>query len=114
MLETSTVGKIAVIGDPDSILAFKAIGAETFTAANVFEANDVLRKLSADGTYAVVFITEDIAELIPDTLAVLKTRAYPDVIPIPSSAGSTGYGLRSVKSDVEKAIGADILFNRED
>lgn len=108
-----SVGKIAVIGDADSILAFKAIGAATFTAANVFEANDTLKKLSG-GDYAVVFITEDIAELIPDTLARLKTRAYPAVIPIPSSAGSTGFGLRSVRSDVEKAIGADILFNKED
>lgn len=106
------IGKIAVIGDADSILAFKAIGAETFKALNVFEANDTLKKLS-DGTYAVVFVTEDIAAMIPDTLARLKTRPYPAVIPIPPSSGSNGFGMRSVKADVEKAIGADILFGDE-
>lgn len=106
-------GKIAVIGDKDSILAFKAIGAETFTATNNFEANDLLRKLSKED-YAVIFITEEIAVTIEDTLVKLKTRAYPSVIPIPSQSGSNGLGMRGIKKDVEKAIGADILFNKQD
>lgn len=105
-------GKIAVIGDKDSVLAFKAVGAETFTAANTFEANDLLRKLSKED-YAVVFITEDIAVTVADTLAKLKTRAYPAVIPIPSQGGSNGFGMRGIKKDVEKAIGADILFGNK-
>lgn len=113
MTDETRSGKIAVMGDKDSILAFKAVGAEVFTAANVFEANETLKRLTA-GEYAVVFVTEDIAELIPDTLGKLKTRTYPAVIPIPSSGGSTGLGMRGIKSDVEKAIGADILFNKED
>lgn len=103
-------GKIAVIGDKDSILGFKAIGAETFVATNSFEANDLLRKLSK-GDYAVIFITEEIAQTIEDTLTKLKTRAYPIVLPIPSQNGSNGMGMRGIKKDVEKAIGADILFN---
>lgn len=104
-------GKIAVIGDKDSILAFKAIGAETFTAENEFTANDILKKLSR-GDYAVIFITEDIAVLAPDALKKLKTRAYPAVIPIPSATGSNGFGMAGLKKDVEKAIGVDILFNK--
>lgn len=109
--ETKT-GGIAVIGDGDSVLAFKAVGAEVFTARNVFEANERLKTLVSGG-YAVVFITEDIAALIPDTLKKMKTRTFPAVIPIPSSKGSTGLGLAGVKADVEKAIGADILFGRD-
>lgn len=105
-------GKIAVIGDKDSILAFKAIGAEVFTANNSFEANDLLKKLSK-GDYAVIFITEQIAEEIKDTLVKMKTKAFPSVIPIPSSSGSNGFGMAGLKKDVEKAIGADILFNKE-
>lgn len=112
MIDDVKSGRIAVIGDKDSILAFKAVGAETFTASNVFEANERLKALTA-GEYAVVFITEEIAELIPDTLKKLKTRTFPAVIPIPSGKGSTGLGMRGIKSDVEKAIGADILFNKE-
>ena len=47
MVEKS--GKIAVIGDKDSVLAFKAVGVETFAAQTVFEANDLLRRLKEIG-----------------------------------------------------------------
>ena len=47
-------GKLAVIGDRDSVLAFKAIGAEVYNASNGFEANDILRELSKGDT-AVIF-----------------------------------------------------------
>ena len=101
-------GKLAVIGDKDSVLAFKAVGAETFSPSGQFETNDLVKKLKDD--YAVIFITEDLAEQISDTIDKLKTRAYPAVIPIPAGNGSNGFGMRGIRKDVEKAIGADILF----
>lgn len=106
-----TTGKVAVIGDKDSVAVFQAAGADVFTAANEFEAAEALRKLIKD-EYAVVFVTEDVAVKISDRIEALKTRAYPVVIPIPSGSGSNGYGMRGIKKDVEKAIGADILFNK--
>ncbi|MDE7395170.1 MAG: V-type ATP synthase subunit F [Clostridiales bacterium] len=102
-------GKIAVLGDKDSVLAFKAVGADAFHAGNAFEANDVLRRIKDE--YTVIFITEDLASKIEDTLGKLKSRAYPIVIPIPGQNGSDGFGMKGVRSDVEKAVGADILFN---
>ena len=100
-------GKIAVLGDKDSVLAFKAVGADAYHASTAFEANDVLRSIKDD--YAVIFITEDLASKIEDTLSKLKSRAYPIVIPIPGQNGSDGFGMKGVHSDVEKAVGADIL-----
>ena len=105
----SVNGKIAVIGDKDSVLAFKAVGVETFCSNGMFETNDLLKKLK-DG-YAVIFITEELAEQVEETLNKLKSRAYPAVIPIPGSLGTNGFGLKGIKRDVEKAIGADILFD---
>lgn len=102
-------GKIAVIGDKDSVLAFKAVGVDTFGSSGMFETNDLLRKLKDD--YAVIFITEDLAAEVSETINKLKSRAYPAVIPIPGSSGSNGLGMRGVHKDVEKAIGADILFD---
>lgn len=102
-------GKIAVLGDSDCVLAFRAVGLETYSANTETEALDILRVLTK-GDYAVIFITEDIAEKISDTLEILKPRTFPAIIPIPSSAGSNGYGLKSIRKDVEKAVGADILF----
>ena len=105
-------GKIAVIGDKDSIIAFKAAGAETFVASNVFEVNDALRELTK-GDYAVVFITEPLAQVASDTLNKLKSRPYPIIIPIPTQGGSTGFAMGGLKKDVERAIGADIIFNKD-
>jgi len=104
--------KIAVIGDKDSVLAFKAIGVDVFNVLDEQEARETLRKLARN--FKVIFITEDIAEKIGDTISRYKSAAYPIVIPIPGSTGSRGFGINQIKKDVEKAIGVDILFNRED
>ena len=105
-------GKIAVIGDKDLILAFKAIGMDVFSADTQDAAEKLVRKLAKE--YAIIFITEDLAQKIDQLLMKYKTKAYPAIIPIPSSNGATGYGMQGIKNDVEKAIGTDILFNKED
>lgn len=101
--------RIGVIGDKDSILAFKSIGMEVFDADTNESARDLLRKLLKD-EFAVIYITEDYAQQNADILKKAKVKAYPIIIPIPTSKGSSGYGLNGVKKDVEKAIGVDILF----
>ena len=105
--------KIAVIGDKDSVLAFKAVGVEVFDAVTAEEAQHLIKKLS-QGDYAVVFIAEDLAEQIPETLQKAKLQTYPAVVPIPTTNEPTGFGLSGIKSDVEKAIGVDIIFNKEE
>ena len=47
---------------------------------------------------------------IEEQIARYRSRTYPAIIPIPSSNGSTGYGIENIKKDVEKAVGTDILF----
>lgn len=101
--------RIGVIGDKDSILAFNSIGMEVFDASTNELARDLLRKLLKD-EFAVIYITEDYAQQNADILKKAKVKAYPIIIPIPTSKGSSGYGLNGVKKDVEKAIGVDILF----
>ncbi|MCI9031548.1 MAG: V-type ATP synthase subunit F [Clostridia bacterium] len=103
-------GKIAVLGDRDSVELFVAAGADVYGASTEFEAISALKKLEADG-YAVVFVTENVAALIPKQIDAIKAKPFPVVIPIPSAAGSNGFGMSGVKRDVEKAIGADILFS---
>ena len=67
--------KIAVIGDKHSILSFKAVGVDVFPARNYFEAQDTLKKLARN--YAVIFITEDIAQEIPEVLERYKKGHTP-------------------------------------
>ena len=103
--------KIAVIGDKDSVLAFKSVGVEVYDATTAEQARNLIKKLS-QGAYAVVFVAENLAEQIPDVLAKAKLRTFPAVVPIPTGANSSGFGMQGIKADVEKAIGVDILFNK--
>ena len=103
--------KIAVIGDRDSVLAFKSVGVEVFDATTAEQARSLIKKLS-QGNYAVVFVAENLAEQIPDALSKAKLRTFPAVVPIPTTANSSGFGMQGIKADVEKAIGVDILFNK--
>ena len=99
--------KIAVIGDKDSVLAFKAAGADVFSVRNDEEATEALKK--AARSYPVIFITETLAERISETVSRYKARPFPAVIPLPSASGSTGLGMRNISENVEKALGTDIL-----
>ena len=98
--------KIAVIGDKDSILAFKAVGADVYPIKNYFDAADTLKKLARE--YAIIFITEEIAENIADVVARYKARPYPAVIPIPGANGSNGFGMKGISDNVEKALGTNL------
>ncbi|MCM1289366.1 MAG: hypothetical protein NC132_01760 [Corallococcus sp.] len=107
------VNKIAVIGDSDSVLAFRSVGVEVFDATTPSEAQTLIKKLSQE-QYAVLFLAENLAEQIPEVLEKAKTKPFPAIVPIPTSAQSSGFGMQGIKKDVEKAIGVDIIFNKED
>ncbi len=104
--------KMAVVGARDSVLAFKALGLTVMPAQTPEEASKAVRTLVKDG-YAIIFITEEMAEAIQETLSKYKTQPLPAIIPIPGSNGSNGYGMRALRDNVEKAVGADILFQKE-
>lgn len=99
--------QIAVVGDADTILAFKTVGIDIFPANTAGEATEQIKLLARN--YSVIFITEDLAELITDYLAKFRARPLPAIIPIPSAQGSTGYGMEQIKANVERAVGVNIL-----
>ena len=104
--------KIAVLGDYDSIYGFASLGLATFPVTEEEEASRLLRKLAADD-YAVIYITEALAALIPDTVAAYEGAMTPAVIPIPGVSGNTGSGMAMVRRSVEKAVGSDIIFKED-
>ena len=61
----------------------------------------------------MIFVTEQVAEQASQLIERYKSRPYPVVVPIPSAEGNKGLGMQGIKSNVEKAIGADILFDKE-
>lgn len=106
------VGKIAVIGDGETVTAFLAIGAAVFKVTDEYQAADTLRTLAKSDEYAVILITENYAAKMDKLMDKLKQQAFPAVISIPGATGSNGFGMSGLKRDVEKAVGVDILFNQ--
>ena len=102
--------KIGVIGDKDSILGFKAVGFDVYPITGPKEAETVLHQLAGDN-YAVIYITEQIAKEIVEDIEKYKDEMFPAIVPIPGNQGSLGIGMQGVKKSVERAVGADILFN---
>lgn len=103
-------GKIAIVGDGDSVMVFKAAGVATFAAESEKKARDVLRKAAQE--YEVIFLTEELARLLGDFLKRFDESPYPVVLTIPSGKGSAGYGDELLKSAMERALGVDILFQK--
>ena len=103
--------KIGIIGERDSVLGFMALGFSVHEAATVEEAGTVLRRLVKSEEYAVIFLVEHYALAMEEELAKYKDMPLPAITVIPGQSGSTGYGMASIKNAVERAVGADILFN---
>ena len=103
---------MAILGEGDSVLAFKAGGVDAYYASDREQAKDILRKLGKE--YAVIFITEGLAEQMDDLLKKFNQAPYPVILPIPSGNGSEGYARVKMKERMERALGVDILFNREE
>ena len=104
--------KMAILGEGDSVLAFKAGGVDAYYASDREQAKDILRKLAKE--YAVIFITEGLAEQMDDLLKKFNQNPYPVILPVPSGNGGDGYAKAKMKERMEKALGVDILFNREE
>ena len=100
--------KIGVIGDKDSILAFKALGIDVFPVVDPAEARRQVDLLGRN-KYGIIFITEQIAELIPETIERYNNQIVPAVILIPNNEGTLNIGIDRINKNVEKAIGSNIL-----
>lgn len=104
------MAKIAVIGDHDSVLLFKAVGLDVYFEEMGEGANRCLHRLAREG-YAAIFVTEELYAACGETIAEYAAEAYPAIIPIPNNRGTQGIGMQALKENVEKAVGVDILFN---
>ena len=100
--------KIAAIGDRDSVQGFASIGLEVYFADEKQEAEKLLKRIANDN-YAVIYITEKLASMIPQEIEKYTEAVTPAIIPIPGVSGNTGEGMENVSRFVEKAVGSDII-----
>ena len=104
--------KIAVVGSPDTVLGFKALGLDTFPVREADEARKTLRHLTkTDETdvYSIIYIEESLAGELTADIAKFKDSPTPAIILIPGKDGSLGLGRDALQAAVERAVGANIL-----
>ena len=102
------MSEIAMIGDRDSILGFKALGVAIFPINTKDESVETLQEVVKQ-EYKVAFITEQMAPSPEEIARIVGDRTFPVVTMIPSNRGSTGLAMQRLKMLVRKAAGADIL-----
>ena len=102
--------KIAVIGGRDTVMGFKALGLETFPAADAAEAGQILKSLTrGSDEYAIIYIEEGLAAELSAEINKFKDSPTPAIILIPGREGSIGLGKSALKAAVERAVGTNIL-----
>ena len=91
-------------------MGFRALGLETYPAADAAEARHILRRLTRENDdYAIIYIEENLAAELAHEIDKFKDRPTPAVILIPGREGSMGLGQSALKAAVERAVGTNIL-----
>ena len=103
--------KIAVIGGPDSVIGFRALGLATFPVSDPQEARHTLRELAkvTDDPYVIIYLEETLAQSMLDEVRKYNELPSPAVILIPGRDGPIGIGQNALQQAVEKAVGTNIL-----
>ena len=102
--------RIGVVGEKDTVLCFKAIGLDVFPVIeeDAEDSRRTLDQLVREG-YGMIFITEQIARTIVETIERYKSDMLPSIVLIPGNQGSLGIGLKNIRDNMEKAVGMNIL-----
>ena len=101
--------RIAVIGDWDSVMGFRALGLDTYPVGSVEEAKEQVKELAKAGDCGIIYLTEQLAKDMGDVIARYKDELRPAIILIPGREGSLGIGKNDIQRAIERAVGADIL-----
>ncbi len=96
-----------VIGDEDTILGFSLVGVAGLVATNPGEARAAWDKALESHMNAIIIITEDIADMMRETVdRYLFSEVFPLVVEIPSARGEGT--SRDIRALVNEAIGVSL------
>jgi len=98
---------IAIIGKKEVVIGFKALGLKVYSVSKASEAEEKLLEL-CESDFAIVFITESIAQEIYDTISEIAERTFPAVTIIPEPVGASGFASKVIKDAMLKAVGTDV------
>ena len=105
MAETA---RIAVVGDWESVMGFRALGLDTYPVISAAEAGETVRELAREHC-GIIYLTEGLAQDLEDVLARYRDAVRPAIILIPGREGTQGIGRAHLQDAMKRAVGADIL-----
>ncbi len=98
--------KIAAVGSKQSVLGFKALGAEVFSVDTEEDLHNIKSQITGSD-FAAVLITEDVAKKHHDFIESLYGQALPAILVVPSVSGASEMGKDGLKKILERALGSD-------
>lgn len=105
-------GKIAFIGDADSVLGFRALGVETVVPENADEARKQFARLVKEKT-SIIMITEDMMDHLQDQIDETVHMAIPSVVVLPGITGTQRRGEDTIRELIIKAVGVDLMSEEQ-
>ncbi len=101
-------GKIAFIGDADSVLGFRALGVETVVPGNADSAREQFARLVKEKT-SIIMITEDMMDHLQEQIDETVHMAIPSVVVLPGITGTQRRGEDTIRELIIKAVGVDLM-----
>ncbi len=104
--------KAAILGNPETILGFKAVGLDVFGVRTQKEAEEKIDEIYRKGNHAMLLITEDWFLRLKEKIKKLEESALPAIIFIPGIGGSAGFIEKELQNTIERAVGSDIFSKK--
>jgi V/A-type H+-transporting ATPase subunit F len=105
-------GKVAFIGDADSVLGFRALGVETVVPVDEDQARENFERLVREET-SVIMITEDLMDQLREQIEETVHTAIPSVVVLPGVKGTQRRGEHTIRELIIKAVGVDLMSEEQ-
>jgi len=101
-------GRVAFIGDADSVLGFRALGVETIVPSESEGAEEAFDRLVREGV-SVIMITEDLMDELQEKIDGTVHMAVPSVVVLPGIRGTGRRGEQTIRELIIRAVGVDLM-----
>ena len=101
-------GKIAFLGDIDSVLGFRALGVETVVPESIDDARKQFERLVKEKT-SIILITEDMIDHLQEQIEETVHAAIPSVVVLPGIKGTQKRGEDTIRELIIRAVGVDLM-----
>lgn len=97
--------KTAVIGGRSDVFGFAVVGVECFFAEDTQSAERIFKRLTAENSYAVIFITEQYFRELSEEIERAEKSTFTSVVGIPQCGDGINTGTLKLDEIIVRAIG---------